>query len=242
VLAGVLLGAAAAVKAPLLLVAAGLGWAARRSTRALAALSLAILAVLVSCYLIVGWAAVRAVAGRAAGTPSLYDPWQLLDRALGLHLGNSTIDLVGALACVILAVIMLRRMPAGPADYPFAQPALALMLAWLITTPQQRPWYDAAIFPLLALMPATRLDWIVIVRTAAAALAELPGVTYYVDLVPGGLAAAGKAISVSMAPLVLAGAGLALLWLCWSDRWNAQGGSRTECEPLRPDHRRRVRL
>jgi hypothetical protein len=228
VLAGLLLGAAAAVKAPLLLVAAGLGWTARRSPRALARLGLAMLAVLVPCYVIAGWAAVTAVAGRAAGTPSLYDPWQLLGRALGLQLGNSSIDLAGALGSVILAVIMLRRMPAGPAGYPFARPALALTFAWLATTPQQRPWFDAAIFPLLALMPTTRLDWIVVVRTTAAALAELPGVTYYADLTPGWLAAAGKAISTSMAPLVLACAGLGLLWLCWSERWNAQGGGRTE--------------
>jgi hypothetical protein len=102
------------------------------------------------------------------------------------------------------------------------------MLAWLITTPQQRPWYDATIFPLLALMSATRLDWIVVVRPAAAALAELPGVTYYALLNPGWIAATGKAISTSLAPLVLAGAGLALLWLCGSERWNAQDRSRTE--------------
>ncbi len=236
VLAGVLLGAAAAVKAPLLLVAAGLGWVARRSPRALAALGLAMLGVLVPCYLIAGWAAIRAVAGRAAGTPSLYNPWQLAGRVLGAQIGNSSIDLVGAVASVLLAVILLRRMPAGPADFPFARPALALTLAWLITTPQQRPWYDAAIFPLLALMPATRLDWIVVVRTAAAAIAELPGVTYYALLTPGWLAAAGKAISTSMAPMVLAAAGLALLWLCWSGRWNAADSSRTTAvapEPAR---------
>jgi hypothetical protein len=187
-LAGVLLGAAAAVKAPLLLI--------------------------------------------AAGTPSLYDPWQLLGRAVGLQIANSSIDLAGAFASVILAVIMLQCMPAGPAGYPFARPALALTLAWLIATPQQRPWYDAAIFPLLALMPTTRLDWIVVVRTAAAALAELPGVTYYACLNPGWLAAVAKAISTSMAPLVLIGAGVALLWLRRSERWNAPDLSRTE--PVTP--------
>jgi hypothetical protein len=232
VLAGALLGAAAAVKAPLLLVAAGLGWAARRSRRALATLGLAMLAVLVPCYLIAGWPAVAAVSDRAAGSPSLYDPWQLLGRAVGVQIGNSSIDIVAAFASVILAVIMLRRMPAGLAGYPFARPALALMLAWLITTPQQRPWYDAAIFPLLALMPATRLDWIVVVRTAAAALAELPGVTYYALLNPGWLAAAGKTVSTIMAPLVLAGAGVALLWLCWSESWNAPDRGRAESGPL----------
>jgi hypothetical protein len=223
-LAGLLLGAAAAVKAPLLLVGAGAGWVARRSPRTLAVLGTGMLAVLVPCYLVAGWPALRAVAGRAAGSPAVYEPWQLLARGLGIHpLGDATINLLGASAAVILAVILLWRMPAGPASFPFARPALALMLAWLVVTPQQRPWYDAAIFPLLALMPATRLDWIVVVRAVAAALAELPGVTYYPLLLPGWLSATGKAISTSLAPIVLVGAGLALLWLCVSGRWNADG-------------------
>jgi hypothetical protein len=220
-LAGLLLGAATAVKAPLLLVAAGLGWVARRSRRTLAVLGIGMLAVLVPCYLVAGWPAIAAVAGRAAGSPAVYEPWQLLARGLGVSLGDASIDLLGALGAVILAVIMLRRMPAAPASYPFARPALALMLAWLIATPQQRPWYDAAIFPLLALMPATRLDWIAVARAAAAALAELPGVTYYPYLLPGWLSATAKAISTGLAPIVLAGAALTLLWLCVSGRWKA---------------------
>jgi hypothetical protein len=230
VLAGVLLGAAAAVKAPLLLVAAGLGWAARRSRRSLATLGAAMLGVLVPCYLIAGWAAVMAVAGRAAGSPSLYEPWQLLGRAVGVQLGDDSINVLAAFASVILAVILLWRMPDGPASFPFARPALALTFAWLVTTPQQRPWFDAVIFPLLALMPATRLDWVVVARTTAAALAELPGVTYYALLSPGWLAGAGRAISTVLAPLVLVAAGVALIWLCWSRAWTAQ-----ECRsrPLR---------
>jgi hypothetical protein len=74
-LAGVLLGAASAVKAPLLLVGAGVMWPLRRSPRALSALSLGMLVALMPCYLAAGWAAVTAAAGRAAGSPSVYDPW-----------------------------------------------------------------------------------------------------------------------------------------------------------------------
>jgi hypothetical protein len=220
-LAGLLLGAAAAVKAPLLLAAGGLGWAARRSPATLAALGLGMLAVLIPGYLLAGRAAIAAVAGRASGRPSLYDPWQLLTRAIGTHVPSSRLDLLAALAAVILAVILLRRMPACPAGFPFARPAFALMLAWLITTPQQRPWYDAAIFPLLALMPATRLDWLVGLRAVAAALAELPGVTFYADLRPDWLSVTARLTAKGVAPLVLAGVGLALLWLCATGRWKA---------------------
>jgi hypothetical protein len=124
-------------------------------------------------------------------------------------------------------------MPPGAASYPFARPALALMLAWLVTTPQQRPWYDAAIFPLLALMPATRLDWIAVIRAVPAALAELPGVTFYPDLLPGWLSATAKTISTTLAPIVLVGAALALLWLCASERWNAADGTGSQSPTLR---------
>jgi hypothetical protein len=224
-LAGVLLGAAVAVKAPLLLVGAGVAWPLRRSPRALAPLGLGMLAVLIPCYLWAGRAAVTALAGRAAGTQALYDPWRLAGDAVGLQLPDGAVNVLGALGTVILAVILLRRLPDGPASYPFARPALALTLAWLITTPQQRPWYDAALFPLLALMPATRLDWIAVVRAVAAALAEVPGVTYFPYLVPGWLSLTSLGISTGIAPVLLALAAAALLWLCASGRWNAARGA-----------------
>jgi len=218
-LAGLLAGAAAAIKAPMLLVVGGIGWLARRSPRALAAASIGALAVLVPCYLIAGRAAIAAVAGRASGSPTVYDPPLMLSRALSLDLTDPGIDLVAALVAVILAVIMLRRMPAGPVRFPLVAPALALLLAWMITTPQQRPWYDAAIFPLLALMPATRLDWIAVVRAVAAAVAEVPGVTYYPYLHPAWVSATEGTIALEVSPVVLVGAGLVLIWLLVSGRW-----------------------
>ena len=226
--AGLLLGAAAAVTAQLLVVSAGLAWALRRTPRSLAALGVGLLAVLVPCYLLVGWAAITAVAGRAAGSPSVYDPW-LLTRGLGVNLSNGSIDIIGAFCCVILAIVMVWRFPAGAAAYPLARPALAVTLAWLIATPQQRPWYDAAVFPLLALMPATRLDWIIMVRAVAAALAQLPGVTYYPQLTPGLLSGLAGTISVVEAPVSLLAAAIALVWLCASRRWGGDGGRALTC-------------
>lgn len=225
VLAGLLLGAAVAVKAPLLLVGAGLAWAMRRSPRALAALVAGMLAVLVPGYLVAGWAAVSALAGRAAGSSSVYDPW-LLTRGLGLHLSTGSIDILGACGSLTLAVIMLWRLPAGLASYPFARPALALLLGWLIATPQQRPWYDAAVFPLLVVMPATRLDWVAVARAVTAALAQLPGVTYYPSLVPGWLSASARTISVTAVPIALVGIAIALCWLCASGRWESRQAAR----------------
>jgi hypothetical protein len=65
-------------------------------------------------------------------------------------IGNSgqRIDALGVIAFV---AILLWRMPAGPPSLPVARPALALTLAWLMVSPQQRHWYDAMLFALPAM-------------------------------------------------------------------------------------------
>jgi hypothetical protein len=92
-------------------------------------------------------------------------------------------------------------------------------LAWLICTPQQRPWYDAMIFPLLALMPATRLDWIVVVRAVATAAGELPGVAFYRGLHPHWLGSAVYLTTREVVPITLVAVAAALVWLCVTGRW-----------------------
>jgi hypothetical protein len=220
--AGILIGAAIDIKAPFALYLAGLAWAARRSPRTLAAAALGVVAVLVPSYLLAGRAAVRAVLSRATGNPDLYQPWQLLNRALGQHPITRFDDTAGLVAFVILAVVLLWRMPSGLPDMPFVMPALALSLAWLAFSPQQRPWYDAMIFPLVALMPATRLDWVIVARAVAATAAELPGVTFYTTLRPHWLSLFNNVLSRGIVPLVLVAAVVALLWLCLSGRWAPQ--------------------
>ena len=173
-LAGVLLGLAAAIKAPFALFGAGLAWAARRSPLALMALGLGAAVVTIPCYLLAGRASIEAVMGRAEGTQVDYVPWYAVARALHWHDPTARINALGLIGFVLLGLILLWRMPSGPSDFPAVRVALAVVLAWLIVSPQQRPWYDAMIFPLLALMPASRLDWIVLIRAAAGALAELP--------------------------------------------------------------------
>src|SRR5713226_9030746 len=170
--AGLLIGAAIAIKAPFVFFLLGPAWAARRSPRTLAAVAL------------------------------------------------------GAVA--VLAPVLLWRLPSGsanpsgsasPAGLPFARPVLAVSLAWLICTPQQRPWYDAMIFPLLALMPATRLDWIVVVRAVATAAGELPGVAFYRGLHPPWLGSAVYITTRGVVPITLVAVAAALVWLCVTGRW-----------------------
>jgi hypothetical protein len=75
------------------------------------------------------------------------------------------------------------------------------------------------LFPLLALMPATRLDWIVVFRAAAATIAELPGVTYYIFLRPSWLSRTGDILSTVLVPWALILTVVALLALCVTGRW-----------------------
>ncbi len=219
-LAGVLVGAAVAVKAPFALFGVGLACAAYRSPRVLAALGVGAAAVLVPSYLLVGGRpALVAQVKRGDAGVDLYEPWQLLYRFLDWHHPSQRADLLGLAAAVLLAALLLWRLPEGPPGLPAIRPSLALSLAWLVTSPQQRPWFDAMIFPLLAVMPATRLDWIALARAVAGSVAELPGVTYYTLLRPHWLKLADDAVARDLVPLALLATTVALCWLCVTRRW-----------------------
>lgn len=227
--AGLLTGAAIATKASFLLYLAGVAWVARRSPRTLAGAGLGLAAVLAPSYLLGGRAAVAALVSRATSGPDVYQPWRLVTRALGLDTANviPRFDNAVALAAtVILAIVLLWRLPPGWSAAACARPALAVSLAWVFCSPQQRPWYDAMIFPLLALMPATRLDWIVVARAVAGALAELPGVSFYTQLRPHGLLLVADIVSRTAVPAALIALAAALVWLCVTGRWQPRPGPR----------------
>jgi Glycosyltransferase family 87 len=239
--AGLLIGVAMAVKAPFALFLLGPAWAARRSPRTLAATALGAAVVVEASYLLAGRGALTAVLSRAAGSPDLYQPWQLLAGALGVHPATGFMNVAGLCATAVLAPVLLWRLPPGPLELPGRtgspslagapglpglppiRPVLAVSMAWLICSPQQRPWFDVMIFPLLALMPATRLDWIVAARAVTAALGELPGVGYRNALHPPPLGALVNAVVHGVVPVVLVVVIGALVWLCVTGRWEPGG-------------------
>jgi hypothetical protein len=207
-LAGALVAAATAVKAPFALYGVALAWAAWRvrgrpavKAAAVTAVAAGAVAVLVPCYLLAGWAAVTDLVHKAAGPVLLSGPWSQL---------ASSLQLLAMAASVLLAVILLRGLPGGPAGLPAVRPALALSVAWLAAAPQQRPWFDAMFLPLLALMPATRLDWLLLARGVAAEFGELPGAVIAARLTPGWLAAACHVVSADVRPACVAAATVAV--------------------------------
>jgi hypothetical protein len=222
VLAGVLAGTAIVLKAPFALLGLGLAIAAIRSPRALAGLVLGGTAVVLPTYAIAGKLAITSVVSESGRAFSTYQPWVLVARFAPSFGTLSRTDTVALAVTVVLAAFLLWRMPAGPAEFPAVRPALTLMLAWLILSPQQRTWYDVMIFPLLALMPATGLDWIAIARAAVTAIATLPAIESARWLQPD-----VHALNTVLVPLAIALLAIILIGLCLTGRiaGGAEGSS-----------------
>ena len=83
---------------------------------------------------------------------------------------------VTLVAFLVVGGILAWRMPPGYASLPETWPMLVCALAVVLGDVVQYPWYDAMFFPLLALLPATRLDIWLLARNAALSGLLLPGV------------------------------------------------------------------
>jgi hypothetical protein len=223
-LAGVLAGTAMVLEAPFALVALGLAIAALRSPRALAGIAVGVTAVVLPTYAIAGKLAVASDLSEGGRGFSTYQPWQLVARFAPSFGTLSRTDTVAVAASVVLAAFLLWRMPPGLAQFPAVRPALALILAWLILSPQQRTWCDVMIFTLLALMPATKLDLIALVRAAVTAVAQLPGVTTPATN-PLWLQRYAGALNTLLVPAAIALLTLTLIGLCLT-RGTAGGRAR----------------
>jgi len=172
------------------------------------------LAVLVPSYLWFGPPAVAVLFYRDAGATS-DNFYQLFSRPFGLARPPDLL-LVAVLLLVAAGWLLLRRLPDGAPGWPAIRPALALSLAWLLVWPFQRPWYDAMVFCLLALFPASRLDWPVLARLGAGTLYSMPGMPGPLPAVFFGLLPVEQRLLV---PLIRLAALLAVMALCLTGAW-----------------------
>ncbi|MGI8332186.1 hypothetical protein ACRYCC_19640 [Actinomadura scrupuli] len=210
---GLLLGAATAVKAPFALLAAGGAWSWRRSPRTLLMGAAGMLLAIVPGYLLAGGTAIESVVDRGRRM-SRSSPWHLGSELAGGRPPAWVVTWGALLLALALAAVFARGLPAEPPEVPGVRLALAFSLAWLISSQVYYPWYETMVFSLLALMPASRADVLLVVRGGIAALGNIPGVSdrlrpAWLDglvthgvlpyLVPSGLLAVGLALVVMAA-------------------------------------------
>ena len=214
---GLLVGAAADIKIPFLLFGVGVVWAVRRSLPAVFGAIAGVLIVVLPSYLWFGPPAVAALLHRANSSTS-----GSMYRVLPHVLGYGPLHGLGVLAVpafIAVALLLLWRLPDGFPTRPAVRPALAVGLAWLLTWPYQYPWYDAMVMCLIALYPATRLDWPVLARLAAGTLwstARLP------SNMPVTWLRAGMHVLRALVPTVpQLGALTAIIILCVTAAWYA---------------------
>jgi hypothetical protein len=217
--AGMLIGVAADFMLTYLLLGLALAWALRRSALALAAGLAGIGATLLPAYAWIGTPIFRSLAKRQ-GKVSADTFYQLISDTYR-HTLPPAVSLVVGLAFVALAVLLLWRLPDAVPGLPAIMPALAIGVAWLFIWYYQLPWYDTMAVGVLAVYPASRLDWVVTGQLTAGTVALMPGST--AALHPHWLSRLSYLLSWRLMPAVLFLALVALIWLCVSRAWNIAG-------------------
>jgi hypothetical protein len=225
---GLAVGISADIMLDYLLFAPALAWALRKQWPAFAAAAAGGLIALGPASVWAGETYFRGFASRGGfvGADSFY---QLLGPQFR-HVLPKPFELLVWLAFAGLALLLLWRLPDGPPDLPAIKPALALSLSWLFIFYYTLPWYDTMAIGLLAVYPASRLDWAVIGQFAIATFANLPGLVY--SLRPHWVSYLAVLSSFRIMPLLLLAAVLALIWLAVSQRW--EPGTSRQSRPAAP--------
>jgi hypothetical protein len=75
-----------------------------------------------------------------------------------------------------LLILLSRyvRQISAAGDQVLVAGAFVVVFAWLLAWPYVLPWYDGLAWALLAALPASRLDWLLLARTGALAIGYLP--------------------------------------------------------------------
>jgi hypothetical protein len=151
---------------------------------------------------------------RAGSYVSIGSPWRVLRSAARLAIGVAGAQNVvkaGALVLAAWVLVLLLRHFWRTSDQLIVADAFAVVFAWLLAWPYVLPWYDGLGWALLALLPSSRLDWLMLTRTAALAIGYLParGIT-----LPGGLRWLEIVVRTAITPALLLAALIATLtWL-----------------------------
>jgi hypothetical protein len=215
--AGLLIGAAIGVKAPYFPLGLALAWSCRNSIKAAAAAAVGGVVALVPGYLIAGPAAIKDLQRTGSQLVTFDSFWRLFYPPFGYNSMPRGLEVFAILGCVVVAAVLAWRLPAGPPHLPAIRPAVVFMLAWLLVWPLQRPWYDAIAFCLLAVFPASRLDWLMLVRAVPAAMATATGAGGQAH--PEWLTDVIGFVGNDLSPWVRLGTAVAAVILCLFGAW-----------------------
>jgi hypothetical protein len=224
VFAGALIGAAIAVKIPFAVYAVGAAWMLRHQLRQLVAAIIGALIVIIPSYGLAGTASVKVLFTRGNQNPTWDNLYNIFYRPFNVNTTSTPKDLndIAIVLMVGLVVLLLVRLPRQTPRWPAVPVAMALSLAWLFVWPFQRPWYDVMVIALLALYPASRLDWVVLGRLGFAAITYMDAVT----ILPqnGHLALLQFHEGWWITPAARLIAVIWLIWLCITGRWGWRSG------------------
>jgi hypothetical protein len=212
--AGTLLGLGFAVKPTAALMAIGLAIALVAARKRLAAVGLAagFGVVAVTDLLVMGSAGIGQTT-RASALVSVGSPWRVVRAVLSYFVAEPVAnDVVRWCAVVLVALLVVRFVPdfrrydsanQGQSTWQSIGWAFLFVVAWLAAWPYVLPWYDALAWALLALLPASWFDWLLLARTTVLAFGYLParatGVT-----IPVGLRWMEPVLRSAITPAVLA--------------------------------------
>ncbi len=101
--------------------------------------------------------------------------------------------------------------------------AFAVAFAWLVAWPYVLPWYDGLGWALLALLPWSRLDWLLLARTTALALGYLPARVAGI-VMPADLGWLQSVVRTALTPAVLLAVMVVLVVLLWPRRSESAPG------------------
>lgn len=180
---GLALAAATAVKLTLGIFALPFAWGMRHDRRRLVAAASAGVLLLALGYGLVP----RAIRNAAAvsNQPAIGSPWPLLQRrVLTPVFGSATVHIVPVVEILMvlgIAALLLVALPPvedGAIVQATARPALALTAGYLLGTGYVRPWYDAIAWILVAMLPRSWFDLVLIAHTTCMTLPFDPGLPY----------------------------------------------------------------
>ena len=175
------------------------------------------------------WRAVRSALRLAAGEAAAEDAVKAAAIGLALVLLVLLVRSIsglepasgpgGLLAAPDPAVLLAGPDPAGrqelvPATLAWAG-AFAVAFAWLLAWPYVLPWYDGLGWALIALLPWSRLDGLLLARTSALAFGYLPARSI---TMPAGLGWLRTVVRTGITPVVLLAVVVALVVMLWPSR------------------------